>query len=49
MINTMMEHKGFKAQVMEAERLTGDYVHELPPGSALPVYPVDMLLEPPES
>lgn len=49
MISTMMEHKGFKAQVMEAERLTGDHVHNLPPGSALPVYPVDMLLEPPES
>lgn len=47
-VSTLMEHKGFKAQVMEAQRLTGDYVHELPPGSALPVYPVDMLLDPPE-
>ena len=49
MINTTMEHKGFKAQVMEADRLIGDYVHELPPGNALPVYPVDMLLKPPEN
>ena len=49
MQNTFMEHKGFKAQVMEARRLTGDHVHELPPGTALPTYPVDMLLEPPEN
>lgn len=45
----MMEHKGFKARIMEAERLTGDYVHRLPPGSPLPVYPMDMFLNPPEN
>jgi hypothetical protein len=44
-----MEHKGFKAQVMEADRLTGDYVHSLPPGKPLPVYPIDMFINPPEN
>jgi hypothetical protein len=48
-METMMEHKGFKARVMEAPRLTGDQVHALPPGTPLPVYPVDMLLQPPEN
>ncbi|MBD3261065.1 MAG: hypothetical protein GF334_05185 [Candidatus Altiarchaeales archaeon] len=33
-----MEYKGFKAQIMEANRLEGDYVHGLPPGDPLPVY-----------
>jgi hypothetical protein len=36
----MMEHNGFKANVMEAKRLTGEKVHALPPGSALPVHRV---------
>lgn len=37
------------AQIMEAPRLTGDIVHSLPPGSALPVYPVDAFLKIPEN
>jgi len=44
-----MEHKGFRAQIMEAERLTGESVHSLPPGTALPVYPVDVFLNAPEN
>jgi hypothetical protein len=39
-INTM-EYKGYKARVMEAERLVGDRVFELPPGQPLTVYPAD--------
>lgn len=45
-MNTM-EYKGFKAQIMEAQRLTGDLTHDLPPGSALPVYHMDEFLKPP--
>jgi hypothetical protein len=37
-IMRLMEYKGYKAQIMEAERLTGDYVHGLPPGSPLEVF-----------
>ena len=47
-IRDTMEHKGFKAQIMEAERLTGDYVHELPQGKALSVYHADMFEKWPE-
>ena len=36
-----MKHKNFTAKIMRAQRLTGDYVHSLPPGSPIPVYPVD--------
>lgn len=39
---TVMEHKGFYASIMEAERLIGDQTFGLPPGSALEVYPVDL-------
>jgi len=41
-----MELKGFTAQIMKAQRLTGDHVHSLPPGSSIDVYPVDMFNEP---
>ena len=44
-----MSYKGFKAQVMEAIRLTGDQVHRLPPGTALSVYPVDAFVKAPEN
>lgn len=44
-MNTM-SYKGFKAQIMRAERLTGNHVHELPPGSAIDIYPVDVFQEP---
>lgn len=37
-IETMMKYKGFYARIMEAERLTGDHTHGLPPGTPLPVY-----------
>lgn len=49
MQTTTMEYKGYKAQIMEAERLTGDYVHELPPGRALEVYHSDEFLKWPEN
>lgn len=41
-IGTVMEHKGFYASIMEAERLVGDQTFGLPPGNALKVYPVDL-------
>lgn len=40
-MKTQMEYKGFSAAIMEAERLVGDQVFGLPPGSALPVYYAD--------
>jgi len=43
-----MEYKGFKAQIMEACRLRGEQVFELPVGYALPVYHADEFLHPPE-
>lgn len=49
MSNKIMEHKGFKAQIMEAPRLTGDMLHGLPPGTPLDVYPVDAFVKPPEN
>lgn len=39
-MKTVMEYKGFKAEIMEAERLKGEREHELPPGSSLPIYSV---------
>lgn len=33
-----MSYKGFSARIMEAKRLTGDYLHGLPSGSPLDVY-----------
>jgi len=45
----VMNHKGFSAAVMEAERLIGDVVHGLPPGHALPVYCSDIFKEYPEN
>ena len=48
-MNTTMEYKGFKAEVREAQRLTGDHIHELPPGSPLPVYHVDQFVNVPEN
>lgn len=44
----IMEYKGFKARIMEAQRLTGEYVHSLPPGNPLDVYPSDIFVEYPE-
>jgi hypothetical protein len=42
----LMEHKGFKASIKRALRLTGDYVHQLPPGTDIDVTPVDAFKEP---
>ncbi len=39
-MNKLMELNGFKAQIMEADRLVGNDVFGLPPGKALPVYKV---------
>src|SRR5271157_3049676 len=41
-----MQHKGFSAKIMKAERLTGSGVHGLPPGSAIDVLPVDAFEQP---
>ncbi len=43
--DTTMELNGFKAQIMEAERLVGEDVFGLPPGSPLPVYKVSDFIE----
>lgn len=39
----LMEHAGFEAALMRAERLMGDHVHALPPGHRVQVYPIAML------
>lgn len=41
MKNTILEHKGFRAQIMKAPRLKGTQVHELPPGTPIEVRSVD--------
>ena len=45
----VMEHKGYKAKVMEAEKLTGDRIHGLPPGTPLNIYHSDEFVEWPEN
>lgn len=44
----IMEHKGFKAALMRAPRLTGTGRHGLPPGFNCPIWPVDALPGAPE-
>jgi hypothetical protein len=46
-MKTTMEYKGFKAEIMEAPRLVGDHVFDLPEGRALQVYYADEFLHPP--
>lgn len=41
MNRTLMEHKGYKARIMEAPRLTGNGIHPLPTGTPLPVFYAD--------
>ena len=41
-----MEYKGFKASIMQAEKLTGDFAHGLPPGRHIDVHPVDAFEKP---
>lgn len=48
-MSKIMEYKGFKAQIMEADRLIGGYVHSLPPGVALDVYSSDEFVQWPEN
>lgn len=38
-----MEHAGYKARLMRAERLVGDKTFGLPPGEPVPVYPIAAL------
>jgi hypothetical protein len=45
----IMEYKGYKAKIMEAERLVGDRVFELPPGRPLAVYHADSFVTYPEN
>lgn len=42
----IMDYKGFQARIMRADRLTGDYAHQLPPGRPIDVYPVDAFKHP---
>lgn len=44
-----MELNGFKAQIMEADRLIGNHTFGLPPGEALPVYKVSDFIKKSES
>lgn len=46
---TVMEHKGFKAKIMEAERLVGESIHNLPPGTPLSCYPAEVFKSYPEN
>jgi len=49
-MKTVLEHNGFKAKVIEAERLKGDIEHELPPGiRELPVYSVSEFKKHPDN
>jgi len=48
-MNTLMQHNGFKARIMEAHRLTGDGINALPPGSALPIYLVSEFKKHPDN
>jgi len=44
----IMEHAGFKARLMRAERLVGDHTFGLPPGDPVPVFPIAALPAAPE-
>jgi hypothetical protein len=44
-----LEHKGFFAKIMEAERLVGDLTFGLPPGTPLEVYHADAFKSYPEN
>lgn len=48
-MKTIMEYKGFKAEIREAPRLIGDHVFELPKGTPLPVYFADEFINYPEN
>ena len=45
----IMEHAGFKARLMATERLHGEQVFGLPPGTAVPVFPIAALPAAPEN
>ncbi|MDD5649651.1 MAG: hypothetical protein PHF86_04425 [Candidatus Nanoarchaeia archaeon] len=42
----IMSYKGFKAQIMRAQRLIGKHSHDLPSGTPIEIYPVDEFKEP---
>jgi len=44
-----MDHAGFKASLMKAQRLVGEGTHGLPPGDRIPIYPIAALPGSPES
>lgn len=44
-----MEHKGYYAKIMEADRLIGDHTFCLPPGTPLDIYPADVFNSYPEN
>jgi len=44
-----MTYKGYHAQIMEADRLQGDYLHGLPPGNPLDVYYSEEFIKWPEN
>lgn len=44
-----MRYNGYVAKIMEADRLVGDCIHALPPGTSLPVYDVDQFSKHPDS
>lgn len=44
-----MEHKGYYAKIMEADRLIGDHTFGLPPGTPLDIYPADVFKSYPEN
>jgi len=46
---SLMDHAGFKAKLMRANRLKGDIIHALPPGENITVFPISTLPGCPES
>jgi hypothetical protein len=48
-MGNVMQYKNFKARIMQAPKLTGDQIHQLPPGTSLEVYPVESFKVPPEN
>jgi hypothetical protein len=48
-MGNVMQYKNFKAKIMQAPKLVGDQIHQLPPGTPLEVYPVESFKAPPEN
>jgi len=45
----IMRYKGFKAKIMEADRLLGEDTHELPPGKPLEIFSSEVFINYPEN